>query len=69
MQGGLWVAAAPRVWLRLVGHLSLATRHSIVKQLRQLLLAGQLRLNGSSESAAQGIITRNSVLSKNGHLS
>jgi len=33
-------------------------------QFRQLLLVGQLRLDGSIESAAQGIITNDSVLSK-----
>ena len=37
-------------------------------QFRQLLLVGQLLLDGSSEIAAQGIITSDSVLSKDGHL-
>ena len=48
--------------LRLVGS-SVAMR-SISMQFRQLLLVGQLRLDGSIESAAQGIITSDSVLSK-----
>jgi len=41
---------------------------SIGMQFRQLLLIGQLRLDRSSENAARGIITSESVLSKDGHL-
>ena len=51
----VWVSDAPRVWLHLVGHLSLAMRSISIMQFRQLLLVGQLHLDGSSESAAQGL--------------
>jgi len=37
---------------------------SICMRYRQLLLVGQLSLEGSIESASQGIITSGSVLSK-----
>jgi len=37
---------------------------SICMRYRQLLLFGQLSLEGSSESASQGIITSGSILSK-----
>jgi len=49
--------------LRLVGQPCLVMR-SIGMRLRQLLIVGQLRLDGSSESAAQGIITSESDRSK-----
>ena len=49
----------------LVGQLHLVGQISLVGQLRLVLIVvGQLHLDGSSASAAQGIITSDSVLSK-----